>query len=153
MNLINLWAVPPFMAGSHILCSEDEAFLIFSSEVWKPLLTARQQELREDLTNLFKIVLSNVLILCALCQEVQLCLYCSLFAMGAQSVFLGQPGLSVPTHLYGQAVFTLSTWFSDFCLWSGSNRVLNHNFCLGPNRIASYFVFLFVFSNGLCNFA
>src|SRR4029434_1866687 len=48
-----------------------------------------------------KIVLSYVLILCALCQEVQLCLYCSLFAMGAQTVFLGQPGLSVPTHLYG----------------------------------------------------
>src|SRR4029434_1191495 len=42
------------------------------------------------------------------CQEVQLCLYCSLFAIGAQSVFLGQPGLSVPTHLYGQAVFTES---------------------------------------------
>src|SRR4029434_378701 len=40
------------------------------------------------------------------CQEVQLCLYCSLFTIGAQSVFLGQPGLSVPTHLYGQAVFT-----------------------------------------------
>src|SRR4029434_6675482 len=28
--------------------------------------------------------------------------------MGAQSVFLGQPGLSVPTQLYGQAVFTES---------------------------------------------
>ena len=70
MNLINLWAVPPFMAGGHILCSEDEAFLIFSSEVWKPLLTARQQELREDLTNLFKIILSYVVVFCALCQEV-----------------------------------------------------------------------------------
>src|SRR4029434_4137932 len=56
-----------------------------------------------------KIVLSYVLILCALCQEVQLCLYCSLFAMGAQTVFLGQPGLSVPTHLYGHTHTHLHT--------------------------------------------
>ena len=94
---------------------------------------------------LLKIVLPNVVIFCALCQEVQLCLYWSLFTVMAQSVFLGQPGLSVPTHHYGQAVFTVLclTWFSDFCLWSRSNRVLEYNFCLGPNRIAFYFCLCF----------
>ena len=62
MNFIILWALPPFMAGRYILCSKDKAFLIFSGEVGEPLLTARKQELREDLTNLFKIVSPNVLV-------------------------------------------------------------------------------------------
>src|SRR4029434_3308721 len=85
-----------------------------------------------------KIVLSYVLILCALRQEVQLCLYCSLFAMGAQSVFLGQPGLSVPTHLYGQAVFTESV----LCQRGSLSLSLSHSLSLSLSCVVSCCAFL-----------
>ncbi len=52
------------------------------------------------------VVVSDMCIFWALCEEVQLCLRHSQHAVRAESVLTREPGLSAPARLYGQTVFT-----------------------------------------------
>ncbi len=52
------------------------------------------------------VVVSDICIFCALCEEVQLRLRHSQHAVRAESVLTREPGLSAPARLYGQTVFT-----------------------------------------------
>ncbi len=54
------------------------------------------------------VVVSDVFIFSALCEEVQLRLRHSQHAVRAESVLTREPGLSAPARLYGQTVFTES---------------------------------------------
>ncbi len=54
------------------------------------------------------VVVSDMCIFCALCEEVQLRLCHSQHAVRAESVLTREPGLSAPARLYGQTVFTES---------------------------------------------
>ncbi len=53
------------------------------------------------------VVVSDMCIFCALCEEVQLRLCHSQHAVQAESVLTREPGLSAPARLYGQTVFTV----------------------------------------------
>ncbi len=52
------------------------------------------------------VVVSDMCIFWALCEEVQLRLCHSQHAVRAESVLTREPGLSAPARLYGQTVFT-----------------------------------------------
>ncbi len=54
------------------------------------------------------VVVSDICIFWALCEEVQLGLRHSQHAVRAESVLTREPGLSAPARLYGQTVFTES---------------------------------------------
>ncbi len=54
------------------------------------------------------VVVSDMCIFWALCEEVQLRLRHSQHAVRAESVLTREPGLSAPARLYGQTVFTES---------------------------------------------
>ncbi len=54
------------------------------------------------------VLVSDVCIFWALCEEVQLRLRHSQHAVRAESVLTREPGLSAPARLYGQTVFTES---------------------------------------------
>ncbi len=53
------------------------------------------------------VVVSDMCIFCALCEEVQLRLCHSQHAVRAESVLTREPGLSAQARLYGQTVFTV----------------------------------------------
>ncbi len=53
------------------------------------------------------VLVSDVCIFWALCEEVQLRLRHSQHAVRAESVLTREPGLSAPARLYGQTVFTV----------------------------------------------
>ncbi len=53
------------------------------------------------------VVVSDMCIFCALCEEVQLRLCHSQHAVQAESVLTREPGLSAQARLYGQTVFTV----------------------------------------------
>ncbi len=65
-------------------------------------------KLGEYFINYGVVVVSDVFIFSALCEEVQLRLRHSQHAVRAESVLTREPGLSAPARLYGQTVFTES---------------------------------------------
>ncbi len=69
------------------------------------------------------VVVSDICIFWALCEEVQLRLRHSQHAVRAESVLTREPGLSAPARLYGQTVFTESVHrqcFPEFHITHGA---------------------------------
>ncbi len=84
---------------------------------------ATNVKLGKYMINFGVVVVSDICIFCALCEEVQLRLCHSQHAVRAESVLTREPGLSAPARLYGQTVFTESVHrqcFPEFHITHGA---------------------------------
>jgi len=109
--------VPQEMARCYKSCSYIGTFGFFTKNVTEFLGWATGVKLGKYFINFGVVVVSDFLVFWAFCEEVQLRLCHSQDAVRAESVLMGEPGLSAPARLYGQSVLTESVHrqcFSEF---------------------------------------
>ncbi len=101
-------AVPQEMTRWYESCSYITTFGFFTKNEAEFFSWATHVKLGKYKINFGVVLVSDMCIFCALCEEVQLRLRHSQHAVRAESVLTREPGLSAPARLYGQTVFTES---------------------------------------------
>ena len=91
---------PSFITTVHKSCCCVRTLLYFSQQVWEFFVVGHVFKLTLGECNLWEVCVSDVLVQWAGGQKVQLCFHCILCAVGAQSVFPWERGLSVAAFLY-----------------------------------------------------
>jgi len=97
-------AVPQEMTRWNESCSNNCTFGFFSKNEAEFFGWATNAKLGKYKINFGVVVVSDICIFWALCEEVQLRLCHSQHAVRAESVLTREPGLSAPARLYGQTV-------------------------------------------------